>query len=83
MEAVEASLSGTFRILLVLLAVWWLLRMVRRIRMQQGGAYRRVSPDDRSQGEVRIEPLPRTPGGARMEPERQPTITDADYEEVK
>jgi len=73
----EASFTGTVKAILILLALWWVVRWIMRTRTPQhaagqGGAKRPI-------GDVRIEDAPkdargRTPGG---------TIIDADYEEIK
>jgi hypothetical protein len=82
MEPMQASLNGTMRIILVLLAVWWVLRLIRRSRMASGG-HRMVSPEQRTKGEVRIEPGAKLESDRRSPPTTSGTIIDADFEEIK
>jgi hypothetical protein len=82
MEATEASLTGTLRVIAILLLVWVLLRMLRRWRRGggAGGKVRWVPPDQRPKGDVRIEQVkdkderPTSKGGS---------VSDADFEELK
>lgn len=74
---IPLSFTGTFRMILVLLVLWalvrWFLRQQAASSRAQGGAQRRP------QGDVRIENAPRHEGRA-MDDDR---IVDADYEEIK
>lgn len=78
MEVHEASLNGTLRTILVLVAVWLLLRMVVRHRNTRGTG--RPGGPARPKGDVRIDDL-RGSGGDRHGPGDH--ITDAEYEEIK
>ncbi len=87
MEPLQASVTGTLRIIAVLLLIWVVLRLLRN---RFGGASARrpanwASPEQRPKGEVRIEKAP--PGTVRNEdPSKgQPkgSVSDADFEEVK
>lgn len=81
MEATEASVTGTLRIIAMLLLVWVVLRLIRS--RLGGGAARKarwVPPETRAKGDVRIERVSRhdkdgNGGGAQ--------VSDADFEEVK
>ncbi len=73
----EASFSGTVKVILILLALWWVVRWIARARAPLDS----TGPGSvkRPVGDVRIEEVPkdgrgRTPGG---------TIIDAEYEEIK
>jgi hypothetical protein len=85
MEPVEASVTGTLRIIAVLVVLWLVLRMIRG-RMSGGAAARKpnwANPMQRPKGEVRIEPVA---PDAKRDKENGPAkanITDADFEEVK
>lgn len=78
MEVHEASLNGTLRTILVLVALWWLLRMV--LRYQNGRTAGKAGGPARPKGDVRIDDL-RGPGGDRHGSGGH--ITDAEYEEIK
>ncbi|MBL7982473.1 MAG: hypothetical protein JNL52_11775 [Flavobacteriales bacterium] len=86
MTAIEASLSGTFRTILVLVIVWWLLRFFLRMQAarQSGNSSRNTyaGQDRRAPGEVRIE---QAPNNARPTQAKHsgPDIIDVDFEEVK
>lgn len=80
MEVLEASLNGTLRTILVLVIVWWVLRMVLRYQRSRGTGPARGGAPQRPKGDVRIE----RPGAADH-PERPTSgnVTDADFEEIK
>lgn len=73
------SAAGTFRLILILLIVFLVLRMIARARQAPGTSQRGFTftrPDVRGKGEVRIErPGDERRGGGPVE--------DADFEEVK
>ena len=74
------SLQGTFRTVLVLVAVWVVLRFIMRFAgasRNARGSYRQAPPDEREPGDVRIE-RPDRKGGRSNGPD----VVDADYEEV-
>lgn len=73
----EASFSGTARVILVLLAIWLLVRWWMRRSAPTQGPVRRG--DARPPGDVRIDDLRREGGG---KPQRGHVI-DADFEEIK
>jgi hypothetical protein len=73
----EASFTGTVKAILILLALWWVVRWLMRARAPlnssgPGGAKRPV-------GDVRIEEVPKDARGRTL----SGTIIDADYEEIK
>ncbi|MBK8226561.1 MAG: hypothetical protein IPK70_05245 [Flavobacteriales bacterium] len=73
----EASFTGTVKVILILLALWWVVRLIVRARAPLDAAGPRSAK--RPVGDVRIEEVQknergRTPGG---------TIIDAEYEEIK
>ncbi|MFZ1693241.1 MAG: hypothetical protein WAT74_08605 [Flavobacteriales bacterium] len=72
----EASFTGTVRIIIILLALLWLVRLIAR-----RGAARKESSygPQRPKGDVRIERTPGSPSGNGP----RGTIIDADYEEIK
>ena len=69
----EASFRGTFQTILVLVVVWWVLRMV--LRAQAAKVKQGPAQPLRPKGDVRIE---RAPSRAATD-ER---IIDADFEEI-
>ncbi len=81
MTLLEASFAGTLRTILVLVALWWVLRMLLRYQQQ-----RRIPPvhhssgPQRPKGEVRIE---RPESGPTRTARPGATIIDADFEEIK
>lgn len=77
MTVAEASLNGTLRTILVLLALWWLIRLFMRTRRQPTAGHAR--PSERPKGDVRIED-PRKDQSSAMPSGR---IVDADFEEIK
>lgn len=83
MHALEASFTGTLRVIAILLLVWFVLRMLRRVQGPGAkGGFRSAPREDRPVGDVRIENLK----SASREDKDQgggPPITDADYEELK
>ncbi len=86
MTTIEASFSGTFRTILVLLLVWWGLRMILRMNAQRqahrsgaGGATQQPHVP-RPPGDVRVE---RTGQEQNRPPGHGPVIIDADFEEIK
>ncbi len=81
MSTIEASMTGTLRIIAILFLIWVVLRVVRsRIGGDKTRRARMVRPDQRPKGDIRIEPAP----GKKNE-DRGPVgpVSDADYEEVK
>ena len=86
MTAIEASLSGTFRTILVLVIVWWLLRFFLRMQAARraGSTFSNPSAanDRRAPGEVRIEQAASN-GRPRQGGRSGPDIIDVDFEEVK
>jgi hypothetical protein len=77
METLEASLNGTLRTILVLVVLWWLLRMFMRRRT----AHTTTSQGPtRPKGDVRIEEAQGPSRGARPSDGH---IIDAEYEEIK
>lgn len=77
MHAAEASFNGTLRTILVLLALWWLIRLFMRSR--QRPPVSRENATERPKGDVRIEDL--REGQSTSAPSGH--IVDADYEEIK
>lgn len=77
MQSAEASFTGTFRMILVLLALWVVVRWF--LRQQGGGRRSPARPEPRPKGDVRIENAPRHEGI----PMDQDRIVDADFEEIK
>lgn len=82
MEPVEASVTGTLRIIAVLILLWTILRFIRRRSAPPGPpkGTNWAAPEQRPKGDVRIERI--------KEPDKSTGpdrggITDADYEEVK
>ncbi|MBK9175520.1 MAG: hypothetical protein IPM46_04120 [Flavobacteriales bacterium] len=73
----EASFNGTLRTILVLLALWWLIRLFMRSHRQPTAS--RERPMARPKGDVRIED-PRKDQSPTMPSGR---IVDADFEEIK
>ncbi len=79
----EASMGGTLRTILILLIIWFVLRLLLRAGKKRGrpAGTRWTNDTGRPKGEVRIEKLkdderdqgPR-PGG---------NVSDADFEELK
>ena len=68
------SFSATLRTILVLLVLWWVLRMFMRGARARSGATTNEPP--RPQGDVRIERAPR-------KGERDSGVIDADFEAIK
>lgn len=83
MEVAHASVTGTLRIIALLLLIWVLLRLLRQ-RFGGGGPRKRdarwVPPEERPKGEVRIERVARNDKGRNG---GDPPVSDADFEEVK
>jgi hypothetical protein len=82
MEPLQASVTGTVRIIAILILVWAVLRLLRN-RSAATGA--RKAPgwapsEQRPKGEVRIE---RIKDAAKDNARNGGKITDADFEEVK
>ena len=76
---IPLSANGTLRTILLLLIIWLVLRMVMRMRREQGGpGPHRAEPDRRSPGEVRIE---RTDASKRSS--AGGPIIDVDHEEIR
>jgi hypothetical protein len=80
MHMAEASITGTLRIIGILLLVWFALRWIAGRRAQDVRGQHRARPRARAKGEVRIERVPRAAADERAD---APVIIDADYEEVK
>ena len=84
MDPFEASMPGTLRTILILIAVWWILRLLmkRNINKRSGGNAHSTAErpqDQRPKGEIRVE---------NVRPDKDSsvtngTITDADFEEIK
>ena len=74
------SITGTLRMILILLLIWLVIRMFMRVRSTTSGgaSVRWDNNGPRPKGEVRIE---RTEEKGRSG--RDPDIIDADYEEVR
>lgn len=72
----EASFNGAVRTILVLAAIWLVVRWLMR---RQQAATPNGPSDDRKKGEVRIENVPQGKGGNSP----QGRIVDADFEEIK
>ncbi len=82
MEPVEASLTGTLRIIAVLILIWAVLRLIRNRSVAQGPpkGTKWAAPEQRPKGDVRIERIKEPDKGSSAGPS---SITDADFEEVK
>jgi hypothetical protein len=79
MTVLEASFTGTLRTILVLVALWWLLRMLLRYQQQRTPPVHRNQERPRPAGEVRIE----RPGDTAVPRGRKgATIIDAEFEEI-
>lgn len=78
MQVLEASLNGTLRTILVLVAVWWLLRMV--LRYQNARTMGNTNGPTRPKGDVRIDDAASAGRGTRS---TDGHIIDAEYEEIK
>jgi hypothetical protein len=82
MEPIQASVTGTFRIIAVLILIWVVLRLLRN--RFGGGTTRKPTnwapPEQRPKGEVRIERIKDPEKGSTHKPG---SVTDADFEEVK
>ncbi|MBK9536454.1 MAG: hypothetical protein IPO10_15035 [Flavobacteriales bacterium] len=84
MDPLEASMPGTLRTILILIAVWWILRMLMKrniTKRSSGNAHSTTERplDQRPKGEIRVE---------NVRPDKDSsvtngTITDADFEEIK
>ncbi len=68
------SFSATMRTILVLLVLWWVLRLYMRGARARSATTTNEPP--RPQGDVRIERAPR-------KGERENGVIDADFEEIK
>ena len=79
MDVAQASLTGTLRIIAILVLVWVLLRLLRSRLGGSTAADRRSPRDGRAKGEVRIEHLREQGRGRGTD---QGPVTDADYEEI-
>ncbi|HRD52325.1 MAG TPA: hypothetical protein PKY96_06720 [Flavobacteriales bacterium] len=71
----EASFTGTVRIIIILLALLWVVRVIAR----RAAARKDPHQGARPKGDVRIERTPGSPSGNGP----HGTIIDADYEEIK
>lgn len=74
---VEASFTGTARLLLLLIGIWLVARWW--MRRAAATAARPAARDDRKPGDVRIEHVP--PRGAANGPAGR--AVDAEFEEIK
>lgn len=80
MSVVEASFSGTFRTILVLSILWFVIRLfIRHGQRSTDGSATRAPR--RPHGEVRLEDAPTRTEASGLRPNA--VIIDADYEEVK
>jgi|GEM_PF-3272553 len=82
MNLLEASVPGTLRMILWLLAAWWVVRMFMRYsaRNRTANGPQRTNEVPRPKGEVRIEKVPPPDKNTST---TNGTITDADFEEIK
>lgn len=81
MIVAEASFNGTLRTILVLVILWWVLRMFLRYQnARKAPPARRTNESQRPAGEVRIE---RPAEDHRSSNTSRGTIVDADFEEIK
>lgn len=81
MTVAEASFNGTLRTILVLVIVWWVLRMIIRYQnARKAPPVHRTNEPQRPAGEVRIE---RPGDNERPSSSAGGTIVDADFEEIK
>lgn len=82
MTILEASVPGTLRTILWLMAAWWVIRLFMRYsaRNRAASGPQRTNEVPRPKGEVRIEHVPPTD---RNTTTTNGTITDADFEEIK
>ena len=80
MSVLEASFTGTFRIILILLVVWWVLRFFVRMQQPKKGDAQQSTGPQRPKGEVRIENVPQHESSAIP---KDGSVTDADFEEIK
>lgn len=83
MSVVEASFSGTFRTIVVLSILWFVLRLFIRRGQRSGSGANGPSTIDarRPAGDVRLEDAQDRSGPSGIRPNE--VIIDADYEEVK
>lgn len=81
MEPVEASVTGTLRIIALLILVWAILRMIRNRSAAPGPpkGTNWAAPEQRPKGDVRIERVKEAPKGGDRD---SGSVTDADFEEV-
>jgi hypothetical protein len=80
MTVLEASFTGTLRIILILLVIWWVLRFILRMQQPKKGGAHRTDDTQRPKGEVRIENVPEHDSNATP---KGGSVTDADFEEIK
>ncbi|MBK9417126.1 MAG: hypothetical protein IPN62_07450 [Flavobacteriales bacterium] len=80
MYAIEASFSGTFRTIIILVVIWMVLRWFMRKHGSGHAMDTGSSAPDRRRGDVRIENVPPSRPSA---PRSGGTIIDADFEEIK
>jgi len=82
MEPVEASVTGTLRIIAVLIMVWAVLRLImnRSNAAKARKSTNWTATEQRPKGEVRIERVKDAEKGGGRDPG---SITDAEFEEVK
>lgn len=73
----EASFNGTVKTILILLALWWVVRLIMRARSPHRPTG--TTAVKRPVGDVRIEDAPKDASARRA----HGTIIDADYEEIK
>ena len=82
MTILEASVPGTLRTILWLMAAWWVIRMFMcySSRNRTANAAQRTNEVPRPKGEVRIENVPPPEKNSTT---TNGTISDADFEEIK
>jgi hypothetical protein len=82
MEPLQASVTGTLRIIALLILVWAVLRLIRNrstaSKARKGTNW--AAPEQRPKGEVRIERIKDPGKGSGRDPG---SISDAEFEEVK
>lgn len=80
MTVAEASFNGTLRTILVLVVLWWVLRMFLRYQnARKAPPVHRTNEPQRPPGEVRIE---RPADNDRSPNSSHGSIVDADFEEM-
>jgi hypothetical protein len=78
----EASMSGTIRTIIILLIIWWVLRLLLRAGQKRRNVGTRWTDDPgRPKGDVRIERVREKERDKGKGPDGN--VTDADFEELK